>query len=267
MLFAHTYYARLTKVVSFAQEKAKRAFGMGLDTAEGITAFIGYVPGSNASLDLPCISKAALPDVGTTEPSAKRQGKKLEGTYDEIVAITAPKAEKRATAVRGYRSIELLRLVCQQLKLVLGKDISEFFATEQWWPKVGKAPLRKVEENLQGHKLNMLSLCSDQGSEILMAVQLSQWLGVRMSLIPDHNHRDNNDSNFAEPSTCMCIELIGKITNGPYGRGAWFKSIQETIAVLEPDEETCAKYISITHQDAGVNTVAQQLWAYKTKYA
>ena len=206
-----------------------------------MNVFVAFLPGSNVSLDLPCIPKSSLPDTGYVEPPSNNPRKAPRKSLESIISTGGQLRAKKPATKRGYRSIELLRLLCQQLRFLMGLSLENFFSRCPWPTTAGPAPLRASLDVLSSEEPDLLSLTTDQGTDVCLAAQKSRWLGIRIVHIPDHNHRDNNDGAILNSSGEMCIDILGKIVNGPYGRGAWFKSIKETVSVLLKDEPSCYK--------------------------
>ena len=231
----------MSKILRYANEHTRASIGFTCDTAENVTVFGAFIPGSNAYLDLPCIPKASLPDTGYIhEPKTKVTGSQDE-SFERLLDPGVNVAKTAVKSKRGYRSIELLRLICQQMKLMFGVSLETFFAKEEWYHKSRMGFYLKSTKPYDEPGLNIMSLTADQGNDIVMACQLSRHVGLRLVYVPDHNHRDNNDANFTSPSVSLCIELIGKVANGPFGQGAWFSSILETAQLLVEDEPSCKK--------------------------
>ena len=76
---------RLSKAKEYAKSHVRNTIGLGLDSAENVTAFIGVTPGANVIMDLPCIAKATLPDAGNMEPPRKKQATASQ-TLDALLA-------------------------------------------------------------------------------------------------------------------------------------------------------------------------------------
>ena len=230
----------MSKVKEYAQNHVRNTIGLGLDSAESVTVFIAVVPGANVIMDLPCIQKSTLPDAGNMEPPKKKPAT-MGNTLDELLAPCGRIKKTKPKTKRGFRSIELLRMMCQQLSLLFNVPISHFLSRMQWSDMAGPPPMTRPLLDDAPSQPNTLTITSDQGGEILMAAQLARWIGLRVVHFPDHNHRDNNDSVTLNPSLSMSLELLVKVTNGPFGRATWFKSILETIICLEEDETACSK--------------------------
>lgn len=215
--------------------------GLGFDSSENSTIFIGFVPGTNELWDLPPLDKCPLiaaPKVLDADKVANK-GAAIDALVQEAVNR---KMVGRAKTKRGLKSLECLQMLDQQLDLLFKSSLHHLGATQPWYKGAGDPHVpASVAPSHNGGAPNMITLVTDQGSDICMAVQAMQWAGCRLMWLMDHNHRDDNDAKTVGASLNLSIEVLGKCAIGPYGMGLWHKAIVESATLLEEDHNSVAQ--------------------------
>ena len=118
---------------------------------------------------------------------------------------------------RGLRSIELLRMIDQQLVLLFGSKLDIFGSKCKWFKNGGFPSITMSSANprvITGARPSVLSLVTDQGADIGLCTQQCQCLGLRFVNFYDSNHRDDNDSvACAPPLLKICYRNANQVRN------------------------------------------------------
>ena len=143
------------------------------------------------------------------------------------------KAKKNPTKTyRGARSVELACALEQQFKLLYKAPLTAIGSKTNWPRRLGSPLVRGEMHPTPWQVPNTITIVSDQGSDIIMRQQLLLKAGARVVPLYDHNHRDDNDSKKIPSIVKFSIEMLEKLSTGPYRSGQWYKSIQESSAKL-----------------------------------
>ena len=228
---------RLGKVVARARSVRRSSIGFSLDGADNMNVFIAFVPGTNEIWDMPILEKSAIAPTSGAEDVGEMNAT-ISGAVDSLLSMAADRAlAKPVRTKRGLRSLELVHMIDQQYELLFKCNLHACGALNKWMLNAGTPDVDSCASPVRGDSPNMISLVSDQGFDIVFAVQALKWAGVRCVWIPDHNHRDDNDAKASGASVRIPIEMIGKCAVGPFGMGLWHKSVLEVASRLLGAEE------------------------------
>ena len=231
----------LGNILRDAKRRDLSALGLAFDSADNVTLFVAFLPGTCTIWDLPPIEKCTLP-IGEQEQAEPAGGSArdddLRGLVAEGLNLRAPKSTP--TSKRGLKSIELLQMIEQQVRMLYKCTFMQFAHQAHWHVATG-GPLVTLSPSAPNPDLpRTLVIVTDQGGDIQLTCALLKHIGIRCIPIADHNHRDDNDAKCTTELR-IAIEMISKCTYGPYHTGVWFKSMNEAAACILADEELCTK--------------------------
>ena len=230
---------RLSKTRRHVRDLAPSVFGLTFDGAEGVTSYVGFVPGDSVIFDLPIIEKAMVPQKDKAENATKEKDAtdNITNAREELKFGLTDIFKQQSQASHGVRAVEHVSTIEQQVAFLFGVDLGTFASSATWYPLAGSPKLEAVDEDVP-ESPSCLVLVSDQELAIGQAVQMMKWCGVKLCHFPDFNHRDSNDAAMVKPLFRLAIEMIGKCATGPFGQGTWRKSVCEAAGMLLTD--TCA---------------------------
>ena len=206
-----------------------------------MTIFIGFIPGATLVYDLPPLAKNVIIPANAQVPDTLMDSE--NGNLDDLLSLERKrKLGGSVETQRGARSYELLRMLEQQLRFLYKCNFNNLGATQEWFPIFGISNVHMEPGPTNMHLPRMISLVSDQGSEIVLAIQALKWSGVRCHWTPDHNHRDDNDIKAAGAPIRMAMDVLSKCAIGPFKLGLWHKAICDAAEKLMNDRGALEEY-------------------------
>ena len=227
---------RLAKTRRHVRDMNPETIGLTFDGAEGVTSFIGFIPGASLIFDLPIIEKALLPQKDKPEGTIcdREADGEIQRARNELKFGLKDVFKNQGQAAHGVRAIEHVSTIEQQINFLFACDLSTFASNATWYNLAG-APKVEAKDVCVPQSPTCLVLVTDQELAIGQAVQMMKWCGLKVCHFPDFNHRDSNDAGMVKPIFRMVIETIGKCATGPFGQGTWRKSVCEAATMLLSD--------------------------------